>query len=259
MYFNYIYGSPLFVCTQVCFWTILFSFGNVFIRYQLRLNSYSTRSFFLVHSFANAVIVILVYKDTIFTILNPLQSCSCRSTGCESPALFVMFGIHLSHIIVDYKILNLLDWCHHIFSCLMCGYFVLSHHVGPIVNFAMMFACGFPGMIDYFLLFLVKTKKVSKIFEKKVNTKLNLWIRMPFLVMFGTIIWTCWISGFSQKTLDGQQEMSFETLMCFIVFISLNGIFFAERVAVSYGRTNPYSSLKKELRKNTSHANFCNN
>ena len=220
----------------------------------MRLKSTSTRSFFVVHSFANAIIVGLVYNDTIYTLFNPMQSCTCRTTGCECPALFVMLGIHLSHILVDFRILTLIDWAHHVFSCLVCGYFVLSYHVGPIVNFAMMFACGFPGMIDYLLLYLVKTNHVSKILEKSINTKLNMWIRMPFLVMFGTIVWTCWISGFSHKNINGENEMPLWVLMCFIVFITMNGIFFAERVTISYGKSisqnNTYS--KKELKQNKS-------
>ena len=49
-----------------------------------------------------------------------------------------------------------------------------------------MFVCGLPGFLDYILLIGVKEKLIESSTEKKYNSKINLWIRSPFLI--GTVI-----------------------------------------------------------------------
>lgn len=241
---------------QITFWSLFFAMGNIFIKWRLKLKKTSTRSFFVVHAFANFVIVCLSFENTLFTLKNPLESCICKSTGCSHPALFVMLGIHISHMLVDFYTLTLIDYLHHILSCFLSGYFVLVYRSGPIVEFCLMWACGTPGKIDYLMLYLVKTNRISKITEKKYNTLINNWIRAPFLVMFGSIIYTCWMSGRCEKDEYGNNEMPFWVLMCFIVFLSLNGVFFNMRVTVSYGKALADPIAANKIRANKSELVF---
>lgn len=245
-----------FTYIQILFWTFLFATGNVFVKWRLRLKQSSTRSFFVVHALANLIVVYLVFDDTVYTWMNPLKSCVCLKENCRSPALLVATGLHIAHIVTDFKQLGLIDWLHHLLSVFMSSYFLLYYTIGTLKNFALFFINGLPGGIDYALLYLVKSGKIDKILEKRINNFLNMYIRVPFLVAVGTIIWVNWISGHWTKdpTTNGN-EMPLSVLCCFIVFISCNSLFFAERVAVSYGRhlANPN---KGNIRVNKSELDF---
>ena len=79
---------------------------------------------------------------------------------------FALVG-HVYHMIFFYKKLKNAEWMHHIIMCLICG--PLTYYIQSILStVALLFLCGIPGLIDYFLLWLVKLKMVDTKFEKKM-------------------------------------------------------------------------------------------
>jgi hypothetical protein len=55
--------------------------------------------------------------------------------------------------------------------------------------------CGVPGGIDYCMLFCVKSGWMTPLKEKSYNAMINVWIRAPFLVCTGTLVF---VQGFVQ-------------------------------------------------------------
>lgn len=230
-------------------WCTVFSVSNLYIKFKMGLNRYSTRVFFIIHALANFLICCLTYNDMLYTLVNPLNSCICdpeHFENCSSPALFVMCGLHMSHIVTDFLTLTYIDWMHHLLSVFLSVYFLLYYTIGPVKNFAMFFACGLPGGIDYLLLYFVKKRWITKLYEKKINSFLNMWIRLPMLMYLSSVIWINWISGNWVKNENNENEMPFWVLVSFIVFIGCNSIYFAERVVSNYGssKLNPDSCNK---------------
>merc|ERR1711935_516630 len=54
---------------------------------------------------------------------------------------------------------------------------------GPLANFQAFFISGMPGGIDYFLLGLLKLGLISPLCEKRVNSSLNVWLRVPGILL----------------------------------------------------------------------------
>ena len=142
--------------------------------------------------------------------------CCHTSQGACAPShgLFVMLGIHISHIITDQATLTATDLVHHALSCGMSGYFMLIYRLGAIKNFALFYSCGAPGMLSYLGLFCVKNGLLSR-----------------------------HVNGYWEKGPDGlTNEMPLYVLMSMVFSVSLNGLYFSQLVAVSYGKALAHSA-----------------
>jgi hypothetical protein len=104
-------------------------------------------------------------------------------------------------------------------------------HTGRLINYSLFFTTGLPGMIDYFLLFLVKNNKIQFIVEKKINSWINLWIRCPGCTSHAVL--TILVYNIYNKTLLTSDFERFG--YTFTAIITLwNGIYFMNKVIVSY-------------------------
>lgn len=107
---------------------------------------------------------------------------------------------------------------------------------GPLLNYAMLFATGLPGGIDYFLLFCVKRGHMDSLTEKRINRGLNMVVRSPGLTAWLAFSHTLYVGGFwardwrSDGAWNGENEMPLPGLAIQWVLIAGNGIFFADRV-----------------------------
>jgi hypothetical protein len=110
---------------------------------------------------------------------------------------------------------------------------LVSHqfHSGRLINFSLFFTTGLPGMVDYFLLFLVKNNKMDSVIEKKINSWINLWIRCPGCVSHAVL--TLLVYNIYNKTLIiSSFEKSGYIFTAVITY--WNGIYFMNKVVVSY-------------------------
>jgi len=122
------------------------------------------------------------------------------------------------------------DWLHHI---LMGAALFMAHqfNTGRLINYSLFFTTGFPGMIDYFLLFLVKNNKLDFRIEKKMNNYINLWIRCPGCISHAVL--TVLVYNIYKNTiLNGHFEQFGYIFTAIITY--WNGIYFMNKVVISY-------------------------
>ena len=142
--------------------------------------------------------------------------------------LMTTISLHLFHILTCFNSLTIVDWMHHVISCLLVGIVGQIYVHGPIINYFLFFLCGLPGGIDYYLLTLNKYGLINRITEKKINVNLNMWIRLPG-VLFGCN--TCYFYLLYNNNLKYNLYASL-----FIIFLNMyNCIYFATLVVKNYG------------------------
>ena len=142
---------------------------------------------FFIHFFVNLFITIVSFNDLKYCLHN---SHNCYDTLIDNNS---MLGVrtaivaHLYHCAFFFNKLNHHDWTHHI---------VMVGITGPLAIYfptkqtscALWFMCGFPGMLDYGLLWLVKMNFINKKVEKFSYKYINTWIRSPGCLL------TCFLS-----------------------------------------------------------------
>jgi hypothetical protein len=199
-------------------------------------------SFFLNHAIHNLVIVYYTYSDVLRVLLYPLSS---MTDDYSLIPTYIHIGFHIAHILCENKSLTFIDWIHHLGSSCLIGYFNLLYSTGPALNYAIFFLTGLPGGIDYFLLFLVKTGHIRVYTEKWINRYLNLYCRMPGILIWTGITLTCYQS-YNVKLIeecdivtgycDLVQEISLYVILLHVIFVTGNALYFADRVIISYSR-----------------------
>jgi hypothetical protein len=55
-------------------------------------------------------------------------------------------------MLCEFSTLTAVDWGHHLLSSVGNGFLNVYYTYGPLLNFALFFATGLPGGIDYFLM-----------------------------------------------------------------------------------------------------------
>ena len=145
--------------------------------------------YYYLHTLINAYIMYLTLNDTYNIIFNTIPT--LMESYVDNTPLLIILSLHIYHITPYMKFkLNYYDYIHHISSAFLGGLLLFFADYGPLQNYNFMFVCGLPGFLDYILLIGVKEKLIESSTEKKYNSKINLWIRSPFLI--GTVIFS-WI------------------------------------------------------------------
>ena len=182
------------------------------------------RRWYLVHAIANTVIVWTVFPDFLNILLDPF---SAITTEFNTLPLAIAISLHLFHIITSRKFMDMVDWLHHLISCLFVGLVSLVFLKSPLINYKMFFLCGLPGGIDYYLLALGKYGVVDRMTEKRINLYLNMWIRMPGILYGCFTAYICYL----------YQQHNYNILVyILVVFLNMyNSIYFAGKVTMNYG------------------------
>jgi len=145
--------------------------------------------------------------------------------------LIITISLHLYHIILYYNKLRFDDWLHHILMIFILAPLSVFLKAGSLINHALFFLTGLPGGIDYLLLFLNRNHLISKIFEKKINCFLNLYIRCPGCIAH-TVLGILTIS----KKIQNEHLNLFHIVLAFIAcsITYWNGIYFMNQVVQNY-------------------------
>ena len=211
--FNNLFLDTLYTC-----FLCLSSFYSLDILVLKKLNKDNNTRWYLLHGITNTIASLFSYNDMIFTLTNPLDISRQISLFPTN----IILALHIYHILI-FK-LTLIDWIHHI---LMIGIAVpmaiIYNNTGTIINYCCFFLSGFPGAIDYYMLFFVKKKIISRITEKKINSYINLWIRGPFLVIGSYITYlNIYFNNFPMPIL----------IVCVLLF--WNAQYFTKRIVGNY-------------------------
>jgi len=181
---------------------------------------------FLLHTIANIWISLLCLPDLWFLISDPLTALAERRTIHWPTSL--VFSVHVYHVLF-FRNLTWVDWLHHILMIAIGAPLLITGEVGPLMNFNNFWMCGVPGGLDYAMLFCVKQGWMAPLTEKGLNTKINVWLRVPFLVCTSAF-------GYIQFFLQNASVPMY--VLCIRAFLLLlaswNGLFFMERVVGNY-------------------------
>ena len=190
---------------------------------QQRLSN-TTSQWFMLHLIANTITSIFSAYDFATLLFHPLVPLHQQVSSRVPPN--VTLALHVYHVLF-FNNLTTIDWIHHIVMCTALG--MTFHCPNPgMTNYAIFVVNGLPGGIDYLLLLCVKHGQLDRITEKQINSKLNLWIRGPGIVIGAYIVYLQWRYGIINYSL--------ELLSIIIVALYWNAQFFTERVVYNWAK-----------------------
>eukprot|EP01135_Chromosphaera_perkinsii_P011317 Nk52_evm1s2373 gene=Nk52_evmTU1s2373 len=184
--------------------------------------------YFGLHVCANAFISTYCLPDMYMMFAHPFDALKHPVSSIMPSCCCI--AIHLYHMLF-FNDLIWLDWLHHGLMTGIVSPLSLLVPTGPLINWVLFFICGVPGGLDYLMLFLVKHGKMDKLTEKRYNSAINAWFRLPG-ILFCIPVGHFWIAlnepDFSQR------------MFCYVMGLLLfwNPIYFAERVVGNYHVTH---------------------
>lgn len=213
---------------------------------------------FEAHAVANAITVIfclpsmlLWLQDPIAIVLEneyappPVLGTNWTSIGTlfhpnNQWAILTIDAIHTYHCLAFD--LSGQDIFHHFLFVPIIGIFGAFYiGLGPIRNVVCFFISGLPGGIDYVCLVLVKRGKLSKFFQKRLSSKINLLIRGPGI---GVLLpATCYLGILYSKDVT----WGFIAKTGFVAaFCAYNGLYYMEMAIKNYQMHLTKGSMRKE-------------
>jgi hypothetical protein len=203
------------------------------------------RRWYLIHAVTNTVIVFYTFNNLINCFRDPLSLIKDNDHKNNFEAINLVVSLHLFHIFSSYNNLTLIDWIHHLVSCLIVSSLALLFINIKMINYAIFFLCGLPGGIDYYLLYFNKLNLIDKLTEKRINVYLNMCIRLPGLLFGFFISYICIIY---KELNDNISSFQIGILFLLNILNCINAIFFAIRVVQNYGIHLKIITKKKVLK-----------
>tara|TARA_Y100000389_G_C17359568_1_gene462993 strand:- start:48 stop:782 length:735 start_codon:yes stop_codon:yes gene_type:complete len=133
----------------------------------------SRARWFCMHSLGNAIVAAGTTRDLAICVLDHSQS---REPATSLMPAGAAFSLHLYHCLA-FK-LRPEDWSHHLLFVFGVTPLVILHPTKAMCV-CLFFCTGFPGMLDYWLLMLVKTQRLEKWVQKRAAGFINAYLRMP--------------------------------------------------------------------------------
>lgn len=196
--------------------------------------SQNTRWFFI-HFVINAYVTIAGLSD-IFLCLTKIDQCATREWINGYWPYGVAVSLHFYHI-AAFK-LTQIDWIHHCATAIVSTPVLLACSRTPSAVMALWFMSGFPGGIDYFLLWLVKMGYLDSKVEKKAYVAISVWLRAPGCIM------TCALQLGILQVLDQMPVSDIVGGLWNTMIVFWNGLYFMQHTLASY-----YTKLPEEERK----------
>jgi len=198
-YINYYFIINLFFMNLSIYYNLLFLkyffIGNlsclvfdsiavkllVFSKFQMTSNSYR---WFFIHFIFNFFITIFAYDDIKYCLFN-ISTCSTNEWFYGDIIYGLTTSLHLYHTMF-FKLYSS-DIIHHVSTVFLSTPLIILYHRYHSAVMAIWFMSGFPGMIDYFLLWLVKMGYLNSITEKKIYVIISVYIRSAGCVACSTL------------------------------------------------------------------------
>jgi len=182
---------------------------------------------FFIHFISNLFVTINSFPNLIQFLNDPINSISTSWNNYSYNTFYISILTHLYHILF-FNLTND-DKMHHFLMVFIAG--SIEYYKKTIISpTALFFISGFPGCIDYLLLFLVKLNIIQKKTEKKIYLFLSTFIRSPgaciiSLIGIYNIKYEFYISNFNGLI---------SLLSCILVF--WNGQYYLMISSIDYGK-----------------------
>jgi hypothetical protein len=180
---------------------------------------------FFIHFFINLYVSIAGFNDLYFCISN-IQNCAISEWINGFNVFGMAISLHIYHILAFS--LTQLDWLHHISSVIISSPVLLLCSRNPNAVMALWFMSGFPGCIDYLLLWMVKMGYISSYIEKNIYAFITTWIRAPGCIA---------ASAISLGVLQNINDMSLLHIIGYfwnIFIVYWNGVFFMQHTLANF-------------------------
>ena len=139
----------------------------------------SSVRWFLLHGCVNVVNVLLCLPALASLLCDPYSACVDQSAWSASKwPLTLTVALHVYHVVGGFR-LTTQDLAHHLIFMPTVGVPGMVYDWGCLGNWFAFFVCGLPGAVDYLLLAAQKTCRAKEWNQKKVSALLNVWVRMP--------------------------------------------------------------------------------
>ena len=197
---------------------------------------HNTRWFFI-HFMVNIVVTVNTFSDLVFCIGDNERCHILESSPQAFYAMRLAVLLHIYHMVMFTDKMTDKDWTHHLSLCsinipLLYIYNRKLHAAGTF------FLTGFPGMIDYFLLWCVQMGFLDPMIEKKAYINIITWIRSP----------GCLYASFLSIRFLVNSDNIFDIFMAFfgLVLNFWNGQYYMMLTCIDYGKKLKEISYKKD-------------
>lgn len=178
---------------------------------------------FILHIISNTLVCIFTVTDVWFLLSTPYKY---NPDSSHFPRSFTL-ALHAYHIIVI-RDLTLIDWIHHVVMNTVLITSCFFDKTTTLANYNLFFSSGLPGGVDYILLVLLKIGNLNRTTEKYINSKLNVWIRGPGIVIGAYITYLQYMHNVLPNIMIP---------LVVIPILIWNAQYFTERVVYNYGVT----------------------
>jgi len=203
----------------------IYVFDVILVRTRASCNAANDRGqrWCFLHTFANSAVVLFGLKDLFVTLSNPAHSMSPVHRWSPVPGGFVS-AIHIYHFL-GFTV-KPGDWFYHLAFALVgcCSSYLFNY--GPIASVYFFFVCGLPGGVDYFLLGLVKERRLDPMRQRAISSWINVWIRAPGLAAVFAFAWAAYRTG--------DHAINLVVIAVLFVLSLFNGQYYLERVVGNY-------------------------
>jgi hypothetical protein len=188
---------------------------------------------FMLHFIINTFITLLTFEDVVACLFDPNKS--------NEPFDYYIAGsfavsLHLYHTL-NFT-LTQLDIYHHFISCFLCTPLCYLYQNKGLSCY-LFFCTGLPGGIDYLLLYMVKNNYIQTITEKKLNSYLNTYLRIP-----GGAITSYLVFKDARILYENTYLSIFIYVFAYLIF--LNATFFGNMAIANYTENKTRLHLKRQ-------------
>ena len=202
----------------------------------------NTARWFFVHSLANAFVCLFSLRSLRAVALDPMHAFDGAHFSEEEIGFFgeisvwpltIINAVHVYHMVGGFK-LTAADYFHH-------GLFIPTTALpgqlfrwGPLSNFQAFFISGLPGGVDYFLLGLNKVGLLDHMLEKRINANLNMWLRIPGILIATTLCYQGLLLGHCGRSLPDLLRPPMWAMLLQVFLPPYNALYFGKQACANY-------------------------
>lgn len=206
-------------------YTVLYCLSD----YVLQKYGFEGRYYFN-HFVANTLVAIYCFND----LLRAYDLKDVLLASYDYRAITMVSAIHMYHIIFYYKYFKRDDWLHHVLMIFFALPLAVAMNQVKLINHSLFFLSGFPGGVNYALLFLQRNGYLTRERQKQINKHLNIWVRQPGCIATCVLI----IIGLYNFTEYETYQKVVGFLICLVVY--WNGNYFMEQVVSDFAKRYSY-------------------